>query len=242
MNKKNILITILIIILIIVIIVSVVIFVVMKNSKSNFNLGECEKKIDEHSINLCYESLAVEESNISICDKISNSSNPNIKTLCKDGVNQRLAIINEDTSYCEKITTRGSKSVCVNAIAVLKNDISLCDKSDMDTCIAKIAQNRNDSQLCEQVQSQTFKDVCFSVIGQNLVDSALCEKAGTQKDFCYSKVAVLKEDLTLCNKLTDKQYDEPFCYLRVAEKKKDTSICQMITVDSIKENCLNNLK
>lgn len=126
----------------------------------------------------------------------------------------------------------------INQIRLIKcNAIKEIDNRDL--CYSNIAGDSGNVSICKKINTVAYKDVCFSNVGVKNQDAALCEQSGSQRDFCLDKVAIARGDLTLCDILSDKEYDKPTCYLRIAENKKDPSICQMIESDSIKENCFN---
>lgn len=66
-------------------------------------------------------------------------------------------------------------------------------------------------------------------------DTSICEKMSLLvstgmplKYQCYIDIAAIKQDLTICNKLTNPTALAE-CYLAVAQTKNDTNICKLIT-------------
>ena len=218
------------------------------------SLNDCANKTDEHNKNLCYEDIAIEQLDISICDKISSSPNPNIKLFCPDAINNKLAMVKADGSYCNKINSKAAKSGCWYRLAVLKNDITICDNSggNKDSCILQFAGKQNSLKLCELIQSSRTKATCLFTIAQNLVDPDLCGKivggdVSSQRDSCYESIAEKNKDETLCVKVSDTALqfgwnNRNSCYTRVAVAKNDISICANITHPQQKETCTSSLK
>lgn len=53
----------------------------------------------------------------------------------------------------------------------------------------------------------------------------------------YSKTAIEKKDLSICDKIRDQDYRESYCYSLVAAAKEDPSICDKIQSQWNKDNC-----
>jgi hypothetical protein len=114
---------------------------------------------------------------------------------------------------CEKIEDLIERTVCYADIATERNDVAVCDLSPHKgvryQCYGIFAAKINDSKICDQIpadseEHQMLKDLCYSDIAQLKGDVSLCEKMSVVgKDGCYYEVARVTQNKEICNKIND---------------------------------------
>jgi len=100
----------------------------------------------------------------------------------------------------------------------------------------------NDLNSCEKTE-WILKDTCYSDIAEDKEDISICENITdeTIKDTCYTNIAELKKDSSICEEVTDMAMQNN-CYMNIAILKKDSSICKNLTNDILNEFCLEDTK
>jgi len=70
---------------------------------------------------------------------------------------------------------------------------------------------------CESEKSQILKDSCYSEIARTNQDETICEYVALQadKNICYRTLAILKQDVNLCNKIVKDPKAVIDCYNNV---------------------------
>lgn len=149
---------------------------------------------------------------------------------------------------CDQLTT--SKNFCINKVALLWEDPSLCNQlssisasdDSKDRCIETVAKEAKDVSMCEQIKKEYLRDSCVYYMAVKLQDEKLCEKCSPisdqsssppQKVYCYSAVAKEKGDVDLCDKAGHIKY---LCIEGVAEKLQEEKICERSPEDK-RPNC-----
>jgi len=167
----------------------------------------------------------------------------------KDWKNTCYAVLNQHSSYCERVEDKNWTSFCY---ALLNRNSSYCrsveDKSWRDYCYAFLNQ---DSNYCNDLECNG-KPACYAVATQNI---SYCKNLGDDflkyKCFCdtvnainYRLVckesidtdsfdycnAILTNSSTYCNKIKDKEIKN-FCFNFVVEKTHDYHLCDKIKDD-----------
>lgn len=145
---------------------------------------------------------------------------PQIKEGTKEGVKTQELTANEKkaVSICDKLTRKEWKDRC---LAVINKDFS----------------------LCTGLLSDKYQDaVCYRVIAVAKADPLICEKIEVSKDRCYAEAAKTKPDMSLCDKVIEKNFKNR-CYWNIAEAKQDFSFCEKITDDQDWRNrCFATMK
>lgn len=132
----------------------------------------------------CYSSFALENNDLSLCDKILNISKAFAKEQ-RDGCYVALAELRKDPSLCEDINNDyGTKDRCY-----------LRSKEDID------------GSFCEtgDVAGYLHGHVCYPYIAEQTKDISLCAKAGQDIFTCFNNIlTIMKEDLTKDQEIYDK--------------------------------------
>jgi len=149
------------------------------------NSDLCKNIKNEYSFNDCLIGVAVFNKNINFCENIDSDY---YKNLCK-------AVLGGDSSNCSQFKDNEMNLLsCKNAIAVLKNDPSLCgDPIEMltDYCYESIAIRTGDSSVCENLKEFKPNDykLCVGKVNKN---SSVCEElndADLFGDACFNELA-----------------------------------------------------
>jgi hypothetical protein len=79
--------------------------------------------------------------------------------------------------------------------------------------------------------------LCYSKVAFLKNDITICEKIKDEfyHDWCYEDIAKVTGDASICEKVS--HYGQNSCYLTMAEEKKDVSLCEKIKDEYIREGC-----
>jgi hypothetical protein len=110
-----------------------------------------------------------------------------------------------------------------------------------NVCYARIT---GDESFCEKAEplvtpTGTFllKDSCYSEMAELKKDVSLCEKVDDFKDSCYNSVASATGDFSICEKISSSSYLKDYCFSRIAVSKKDSLICANIQDVNARQDC-----
>jgi hypothetical protein len=149
-----------------------------------------------------YMNSAINRKDPSLCEKIKLQWE---KDSCYSETYIDIAISTQDSSVCDKILYQYSKDSCYLDVAVLKQDILICDKipgNDINSrrysCYKYIALAKQDSSICDKIQDQIG---CIKEIEEVQKGVSFCrEKVGTwDNTFCYVRLAIAKNDSSICD-------------------------------------------
>src|SRR3989344_3232575 len=212
-------------------------------------LPECDNlKITQYSYSLssvqvdfCYLKNAIIKNDSNLCKRLSWSEDR--KNLC--------AKLANGYKKCENLSS-DLKSMCYSGLAMAKGDIKICDlfksKYLKYDCYIKIATENKDIQICMQILDTDTMARCYVAVAESKKDIALCDQLPkswvADKEDCYGSIAVVLQDLDICNK-AQKSEKRNRCYSMVAESKEDTNICNLIKGDYVadedKDQCYLNI-
>ncbi|GAH28147.1 unnamed protein product [marine sediment metagenome] len=132
---------------------------------------------------------------------------------------------------CEEITRNDQRGICYFDVAIETNDDSLCEEIT-DNIYKHVcsAITTDDSSLCEELTDSSDKDKCYSRVAIRIYDVNLCEKITdtSTADSCYFIVAYRTNESNLCEKITKISgiSSRDTCYNIIAQKTKDSSPCE----------------
>ena len=139
-------------------------------------------KIQDPDINalrlLCYSKIALVENNSKICELLDNSNS--YRDSCFRYLGEKLGNI----IYCNQISDYLSRSMCIDNLAELYQDIKYCYVGDYlsGICVSGVATKKDDTSLCYKVDDPVGKDQCFSILASRLRNPDICklisEKSG----------------------------------------------------------------
>ncbi len=199
----------------------------------------------------CLQARAVQESNVSECQLISDNS-------IKQGCFAMLSNVSIDA--CTAQDDAGAKALCVTAFAVSGNDIGLCDllASGADECRVAVdacygssdrklcsALEDKDPALCGQdsacllnfsvalgnasscslIQNAALSKACASAVTGSDHCSDLGEEA--QENYCYQIFAIYSDDYLTCTQIDPASIYALDCYSTFAARLNNLSICDM---------------
>lgn len=117
---------------------------------------ECAEISDVAKRDACYEDLAYQQGDCSICDRISNANS-------RDMCNTIIGEVHGDVSCCEKSTTE-SKYSCYKGAACTNCQPFLCDnmptEQARDRCLSEVAKKCQDPSICEMIKTDKIKWLC----------------------------------------------------------------------------------
>ena len=165
------------------------------------------------------------------------------------------AIVKADPAICDKIV--------LSRFAIMGPD----EESLKYTCYRLTSIAFKDPSICEKNVYSASKSLCYGNYAATLKDESFCKKDLEHGKFCFSNVAVIKNDIKICENLQNFN-DKEYCYLKfaqhaadpsictnkikstdllngcyrvVASARKDVAICSKINETSLREECTNTL-
>ncbi len=210
------------------------------------------QQLSKIDMNYCF---AVVNHNPEICREIEVDSGDE-----EDEANKNicLAVASEDSSYCEKIQDPSPKHVCYYQLAVISENINICDEIDYDQnerlqCYFTFVSNlywwdKSDditTEYCNKFPAGqpdrntclAFKERDVSLCNNNIncltffkQDMSFCEGKGSALKDCVRDRAMTDKDVSICETLTGEKRDDCIGDF-CTHIKLDTSICDKISGD-----------
>lgn len=114
------------------------------NESKPVDLAKCNSIQDLDERDFCYYNLAVETSDVEICDTIQNADQHKLNQEYKNSCYRDVAEAKKDVAICEKIINRQTiKDVCYWQVSKVTSNISLCG----------------------DIESERSKELCVSGLG-----------------------------------------------------------------------------
>ena len=176
------------------------------------------------------------------------TSTPQIKCLTAE------AIAKGNPGVCGAAQSRDSRSFCYARLAELLNDSTLCSKVEDgytgSECFYDVAVRTKDPSLCSHVSSDPFqyysRDVCYTMLAELRNDSTLCSNVQdtSKSNSCFYHMALRMKDPSLCTRVApaDPNYSRDFCYGGVALLTHNTALCSKITESWRQEACIQHIQ
>lgn len=90
---------------------------------------------------------------------------------------------------------------------------------------------------CDTIASAQDREACYVRYAIEHLDATVCQNLWEQINDCYSAVAYVKKDATLCEKVKNSVDAKDMCYLGVSSQTKEATLCDRIQSQSIKRQC-----
>jgi len=123
----------------------------------------------------------------------------------KDTYYHNKAVKENDSVLCEKIGDERKSANCYSAIALINAELSICTKSPklyLMTCFNNFARENNDITLCGAVTPGVDEYNCYYAFTQIYPELSICNNLqGEPKEYCYTTVAMEKNDESICDQL-----------------------------------------
>jgi hypothetical protein len=209
----------------------IVVLVGCSSSKNTTITDSCLSIADQVEQDKCYYTLAVEELNLSLCDKVqegwyvqtSSKTGYTIgKDNCADEINcilhlNLLGLTNEtdfkgisDRNVCDTLQQTG------------------CNKRLYDTCYLRIAVDSKNISGCTEIEPDWYGG------GGPKLDYSFRQE-------CYNKVAIAGKHVSFCKSIDDLPLYESrmidFCILEFAETSFNAEQCSMIDYNETRWQC-----
>lgn len=194
----------------------------------------------------CYNIVAVNNNNPSLCEKISNKD---LKNSCFYGI----AVSYIDENNCKNISepndSNAIKDQCFILTAIAKGDISLCSKNISDKNTIRACEDDVNLKCDPASEAPFVKYQCYFRIAVAKKDISFCDKiqdSSRDKAICYSMVGMYTKDVSVCNKIeSDPEsgyYYRDDCYrMWLSSFKKDPKICEKIVDVDSRDSCYLNI-
>ncbi len=178
--------------------------------------SKCLKLEIQYQIDLCYLSVATNNKDSSICEKISNKD---IQDIC-------TVYIELNPKKCEELKTNVS----------IEGDLFLLTSLNKDSCYSYIALAKEDNSLCNKIENPDLNKSCIAQIKK---DEMLCyEIKDTKiKDMCFFMIASAKNKWGICTTIRDTRLKDN-CLYNLIKAEKDEGLCYMIESDNFKFQCV----
>ncbi|MEM4257162.1 MAG: hypothetical protein QXD98_02265 [Candidatus Diapherotrites archaeon] len=208
-------------------------------------LSDCESRQGAQKEN-CYLLYSALKGKPEGCEMLKDQTS-------RDDCFTRVAFVNSNPEFCEKVTLGYSQ--CVVDVAIETKNAVLCEKAskEKDQCYLAVAEAdvnkcspsedrakciqavlENNSSLCEKILS--YKDFCYNAIAKELKDETLCDKVGKNRDSCLFKVALAKNDVSICEKLSETRDN---CVAWIAFNTNNKELCYKAGSET--QSCLQDL-
>ncbi len=200
-------------------------FQVVNTGTENVTLSECEniKKYSniygqdetDNAKGSCYQSLAIGNKDISLCNRISDDSY--FKGTCR----YYVSVAKQDLSLCDKLPDQRSN---ISKYA----------------CYAAIGSNKHDEEICNMIPTDSLggdRSVCVQAVARVKGDCDIL--SGTGKDYCYlyqsQSVRVSARD-NRCDVYSESK-PRALCEKYVSNKITVTEDCNRILDISLRQQC-----
>jgi hypothetical protein len=150
--------------LILVILIVAVIFLSGCNkSTASYIKSSCEDALNSTLKNACYEDYALNQQNISYCDKINT---PDPFQSGRMSCYIKMAKETGNVSLCFVYRRYDSSAICIRDVALSINDSSLCELDDMesDVCYLAYAVKKFRVEVCDSIISPDVKEKCIDEV------------------------------------------------------------------------------
>lgn len=174
---------------------------------------DCQAKSGQNARNICFLTMALQEGQIEICEKIiENDSLGQIKDSCYSNI----AAKNGDGSICTNVENPKFADLCQTLVSQANEDCSAKSQisaqgsiSEGDMCVYTRARLRLESDECALISDQNIRDLCFRDVAKYTFDTSLCEKLSNsepnfRRDECLAVIAGTNGDKTLCSRINSR--------------------------------------
>ena len=190
--------------------------------------------------------------------------NPNDNCASLDESSKEDCYLNQ--LKCSKITTTALRDSCVAQLALVKDDVAVCDLVKRDNtkgfCQFQLINLTGSSQDCKSIDNQFWSDNCNLNFALRDNDVKLCgQLSGNQRNSCFEQIAFATNDYVVCHALPDidearciyeiakiikdeNACDElkgtlhkSACYSRIAQLKEDVSLCEKVQTPLVRDKC-----
>jgi hypothetical protein len=142
--------------------------------------------------------------------------------LYKDTYYYNSAIKTSNPSTCLKISSELKESVCLSNIAINTKDLSFCDKSPrmyIMTCYRYFAEHGGDILRCQDASTQVDEYNCYIAFADAKKSVSVCDNlTGDEKDYCYQGVAIVTNNVAICDTLPESSPYKETCARDVAQQ------------------------
>ncbi|MFA5106163.1 MAG: hypothetical protein WC506_04340 [Candidatus Micrarchaeia archaeon] len=219
--------------------------------------------------NSCIYSLALNQSNASICDSLNSSASEAIGLSCRSyatnsdscaGISNKVvrdycyelwAESSLDSAMCSQASTDfGYRQKCLLNISVMTMDYKPCLQNpsslDADDCLVQYASITGDTAGCTSIDSyaQTARNKCYNLAAQAAKKASICNYIDvyTWRVTCYSGLIQAGQalDLNDCVLISDTAWNER-CLTTLAYQKQNASICDFIRDTPAVQSCKSQL-
>ncbi|MBI5159469.1 hypothetical protein HY992_05090 [Candidatus Micrarchaeota archaeon] len=217
------------------------------------SVEDCEKVENVVTRNSCFYSAARSLNFSGVCESIRNYAE---RTACIEEINPPCSLAeNESKALClakfynnaEKCGDYGDS--CIYDYASSTLNLSACSLISSTlkkhACQAFVS---NDLSFCQNLPAtdNTTRDACYTNVAKLKNDSSLCYYAVTRTyvNLCYEHFALANNDASACSKKYD-EFDRDDCYSVLASRTRNASVCGLIVSGfmnkTLADVCRNNV-
>lgn len=209
-----------------------------------FAIGGCGNSFltfnDSNGYTACYDFFETNPSNLfdaNIEYRAAACASISEQTSAED-----MAQISRDSCYYTLSSLRIDGNYVIKDESFCGNILTLGYKNE---CYARIT---GDESFCEKAEplvtptgTLLFKDSCYSEMAELKKEFSLCEKAGDFKDLCYNSVASATGDFSICEKISADSFWRDDCFWDEAVSENDFLICAKIQSVDARQGCENQI-
>ena len=92
---------------------------------------------------------------------------------------------------------------------------------------------------CDTIMSAQDREACYVRFAMDNLEPQWCQNLWQQINDCYSGVAYLKKDISLCAHVKNSVDAKDMCIFGVADQLQNPSLCDSVQTESIKRECVS---
>lgn len=173
---------------------------------------------------------------------------------------------------CSKIRNLQVRESCVAELAMLKNDVAVCDLLTQQTtkgfCLEELAVLNNNHEICRTIENEYWENNCHYNLAVNNSKDVYCSLISSveQRNDCFLDIALATGNTLLCEHLaasekegciysialqtenteTCKELSQPLnqdtCLMRIAKKTGRKELCEAIVFRDVKRECFRQFE
>ena len=217
-----------------------------ENVSGGVSLDECNAKPNQLQKDLCFQALALENLETSICS--------NIKSISPDRCYYDIAVKLIDQTVCEKISVqnRTLRNECFNDIAIKLNNKEICERileNDVlrNSCIKTVSTALQETEGCAAIGDLFEKDDCYEQLAVAQLNPSFCTLMsntltpnGFVRDVCLDNILLTKKE-TIVSSYYLSSSEKNECYKTVAVALSNETICSQIADQNKQDYCFNEV-
>ncbi len=94
------------------------------------------------------------------------------------------------------------------------------------------------TSFCSVIIYQGRREYCYNKLAVTKQDLSICDKSGSKRSTCYSEISIIKNDLSICEQIPmSVPHARDYCYGEIAKIRRDISLCHKIYNSTARDSC-----